>query len=62
MVGQLSRPDTRAEFAAKHPGYAAAFTNDTEYNRCLVNSANRLRATRDDYLARAQMVCSFRAR
>lgn len=59
LVG--SNVDTPKEahdrYLARHPDLASVLTWDNVENNCIVDAANRLRATRDDYAQSALMVC-----
>ncbi len=58
LLAALFGPGAKEQFQKSAPAYASAMTNDYSYNTCVVNTANRLRATRTDFLKMAEMACS----
>jgi hypothetical protein len=51
-------PEERiARLNAEHPSLAGYLRDDDDWNYCLIGTANRLHATRDDFASRAGMVC-----
>ncbi len=49
--------DPKAEFQRSAPPYASAMTDSYSHNKCVVETANGLRAYRADFLSRAVNIC-----